>query len=102
MTKIDGRKLDHVSSTHLRKLAVPRVREGGEKPNEVMRSLGMCRTAIYPWMRAYDAKGMAVLSSHTTLSPKPKLTERKAQQVRLWATGDDRRPAGPAGQPEAH
>lgn len=94
MTKIDGRKLDHATSEHLRMLAVRRVREGGEKPSEVMRSLGLCRTAIYPWLRAYDAKGMAALASRKAAGPKPKLTERQAQQVRRWIVGKDPRQYG--------
>jgi len=75
-------------------LAVRRVREGGEKPGEVMRSLGLCRTAIYPWLRAYDAKGLAALASSKAAGPKPKLTERQAQQVRRWIVGKDPRQYG--------
>ena len=94
MIKTDGRKMDHATSEHLRRLAVRRVREGGEKPGEVMRSLGLCRTAIYPWLRAYDAKGPAALASRKAAGPKPKLTERQAQQVRRWIVGKDPRQYG--------
>ena len=94
MIKTDGRKLDHATSEHLRMLAVRRVRAGGEKPSEVMRSLGLCRTAIYPWLRAYDAKGLAALAARKAAGPEPKLTERQAQQVRNWVVGKDPRQYG--------
>lgn len=94
MIKTDGRKLDHATSEHLRILAVRRVREGDEKPSEVMKSLGLCRTAIYPWLRAYDATGPAALASRKAAGPKPKLTERQAQQVRRWIVGKDPRQYG--------
>jgi transposase len=62
MAKIDGRTLDHKALEHMRKLAVKRVIEDGEAPSEVMKSLGLCRTAIYPWLRKYEASGMEALS----------------------------------------
>ena len=61
MAKQDGRKLDHQSLETLRLLAVRRVTEDGEKPREVMRSLGLCRTSIYPWLRTHKKKGQAAL-----------------------------------------
>lgn len=94
MAKIDGRKLDHATSEHLRMHAVRRVREDGEKPSDVMRSMGLCRTAIYPWLRAYDSKGVAALASSKAQGPASKLTERQAQQVRRWIVGKDPRQYG--------
>lgn len=94
MTKIDGRTLDHKTSEHLRILAVRRVREGGEAPSEVMRSLGLCRTTIYRWLRAYDARGEAALASRKASGPKPKLTEKQCEQVRRWIVGKDPRQYG--------
>ena len=61
MAKQDGRKLDHKSLETLRLIAVRRVVEDGEQPSEVMRSLGLCRTSIYPWLRAHRKKGPAAL-----------------------------------------
>jgi hypothetical protein len=57
MPKIDGRTLDHGTSEHIRILAVRRVREDKEKPSEVIKSLGLCRTTIYRWLRM--TKGQA-------------------------------------------
>ena len=94
MTKTDGRKLDHKTSEHLRRLAVRRVVEGGERPSEVMRSLGLCRTTIYRWLRAYQKKGPAALAARKALGPKAKLTAKQRQQVRRWIVGKDPRQYG--------
>ena len=94
MTKTDGRKLDHQRSEHLRRLAVRRVVEGGEAPSEVMRSLGLCRTTIYPWLRADESKGHAALAARKALGPMTKLTAKQCQQVRRWIVGKDPRQYG--------
>jgi transposase len=49
--RIDGRTLTHEASEAIRKMAVRRVQEG-ERPGEVMKSYGLCRTVIYKWLRA--------------------------------------------------
>ena len=56
MAKIDGRTLSHKALEHMRMLAVKRVVEDGEAPTDVMRSLGLSRPAIYPWLRKYEAE----------------------------------------------
>lgn len=94
MPKIDGRKLDHITSEHLRILAVRRVREDQEKPSEVMQSLGLCRTTIYRWLREYDHNGMAALKSRKAAGPEPKLNDKQKQQVRTWVVGKDPRQYG--------
>jgi len=55
--KIDGRTLDHKTLEHLRITAVRRVVEDGEAPATVMKSLGLCRTSIYRWLRCYEQDG---------------------------------------------
>ena len=94
MTKTDGRKLDHQTSEHFRRLAVRRVVEGGEAPSEVMRSLGLCRTTIYPWLRADQRKGHDALAARKALGPQTKLTGKQRQQVRRWMVGKDPRQDG--------
>lgn len=94
MAKQDGRKLDHQSLETLRLLAVRRVVEDGEKPSEVMRSLGLCRTSIYPWLRAHRKSGQAALQSRKACGPRPRLTEEEARQVRRWILGKDPRQYG--------
>ena len=94
MAKQDGRKLDHQSLETLRLLAVRRVTEGGEKPSEVMRSLGLCRISMYPWLRAHKRKGQAALLMRKACGPRPKLTPKQCQQVRRWIIGKDPRQYG--------
>jgi transposase len=91
--RIDGRTLSHETLEHLRKLAVDRV-HGGEKPSEVSRSLGFCRTTIYKWLRAFQAKGPKALDSRKSEGPKPKLTDKQRFEVARWIVGKDPRQHG--------
>jgi hypothetical protein len=66
--KIDGRILSHETSEAIRRMAVKRVLEG-EAPSAVMKSYGLCRTTIYPWLRAHERGGETLLKSRvSTLS----------------------------------
>jgi len=94
MAKIDGRTLDHKALEHIRILAVRRVVEDGEAPSEVMKSLGLCRTSIYPWLRTYEDQGMEALVEKIAQGPEPKLSEKQRQQVKRWILGKDPRQYG--------
>lgn len=94
MVKIDGRTLDHKTLEHYRKLAVRRVIEEGEAPSEVMKSLGLCRTTIYRWLRAFKDKGWEELAERIAAGPTPKLTDKQRQQVKRWVLGKDPRQYG--------
>src|SRR5882762_3422223 len=94
MPKIDGRKLSHKALEHMRMLAVRRVTEDGERPSEVMDSLGLCRTSIYPWLRRYKDQGLEALVEKISQGPEPRLSEKQRQQVRRWILGKDPRQHG--------
>jgi len=94
MSKQDGRKLDHKSLETLRLIAVRRVVEDGESPGEVMRSLGLCRTSIYPWLRKHQKQGPSALLMRKAGGPKPKLSGKQCAQVRRWIVGKDPRQFG--------
>ena len=94
MPKIDGRKLSHKALEHLRSLAVRRVLEDGERPRDVMDSLGLCRTSIYPWLRTCQEEGLEALVEKIAQGPEPKLTDKQRQQVRRWILGKDPRQHG--------
>src|SRR5512135_511275 len=94
MATIDGRKLDHKALEHMRILAVKRVVEDGEDPSEVMRSLGLCRTSIYPWLRKFREEGWEALVERIAQGPEPKLNEKQRQQVKRWILGKDPRQYG--------
>jgi transposase len=94
MAKVDGRTLNHQALEHLRKLAVKRVVEERERPSEVMKSLGLCRTSIYRWLRVYADKGMEALVEKIAQGPEPKLSEKQRQRVKRWILGKDPRQYG--------
>jgi transposase len=94
MAKIDGRTLSHKALEHMRILAVKRVVEDGEAPSEVMKSLGLCRTTIYPWLRKHADQGMDALVERIAQGPEPKLTGKQRQQVKRWILGKDPRQYG--------
>lgn len=91
--KIDGRTLSHETSETIRQMAVRRVREG-ERPSEVIKSYGLCRTSIYRWLRAEKKGGEAALQSRKSAGPPCTLTEREKQRVRTWICGKDPRQYG--------
>jgi transposase len=91
---MDGRKLSHKALEHMRLLAVRRVMEDGERPSEVMDSLGLCRTSIYPWLRRYKAKGLEALVEKISQGPEFKLSDQQRQRVRRWILGKDPRQHG--------
>ena len=78
----------------MRVLAVRRVIEDGERPREVIDSLGLCRTSIYPWLRRYRDQGLEALAEKISQGPEPKLSEKQRQQVRRWILGKDPRQHG--------
>lgn len=94
MATIDGRTLDHNTLEHIRIQSVRRVIEDGERPSDVMRSFGLCRTTIYPWLRDFKDKGWEALAESISQGPEPKLTHKQQQQVRRWILGKDPRQYG--------
>jgi transposase len=91
--KVDGRTLSHEASETIREMAVKRVLEG-ESPSAVMKSYGLCRTTIYPWLRAHKKGGEEALKSRPSTGRPPKLSARQESQVRRWICGKDPRQYG--------
>lgn len=86
--------MDHTTSEHLRRHAVRRVVEDGERPSEVIRSMGLHRTTIYRWLATYEQGGIEALKSSKACGAKPKLDEKQRQKVRGWIIGKDPRQYG--------
>jgi transposase len=74
-------------------MAVRRVQEG-ERPREVIRAYGLCRTTIYKWLRAAKRGGPAALASRKGTGRPQKLTAKQKPQVRRWICGKDPRQYG--------
>jgi transposase len=94
MATIDGRTLDHKTLAPIRTQAVRRVVEEGELPSEVMKSYGLCRTTIYPWLGEFEDKGWEALAESISQGPEPKLTDPQKQRVKRWILGKDPRQYG--------
>ena len=75
-------------------LAVKRVIEDGEAPSDVMKSLGLSRTAIYPWLQKYEDGGMEALIEKIARGPESLFSEKQRQQVKKWILGKDPRQYG--------
>lgn len=90
----DGRTLARNTQEELRKLAIKRVIEDGEKPSKVIAALDMCRTTIYRWLRAFKRTGAAGLEARKAPGRPPKLTTRQKRQVFRWMNGRDPRQYG--------
>jgi transposase len=88
--KVDGRTFSHETSEEIRIMAVRRVREG-ERPSEVIKSYGLCRTTIYRWLRAAEENGEEALASRKHPGRPLTLTQKQMQQVRAWICGKDPR-----------
>jgi len=89
--KIDGRTLSHESLESIRQMAVKRVLEG--EPERGDESYGLCRTTIYPWLRAHKKGGEGALKSRpstgrpTTLNPRQQAQVRRSIcSFRTWGT----------------
>ena len=85
--------MSHGASETIRQMAVKRVIEG-ESPSAVMKSYGLCRTTIYPWLRAHKEGGETALQSRPSTGRPPTLSERQQRQVRGWICGKDPRQYG--------
>jgi transposase len=74
-------------------MAVRRVLSG-EKPSEVIKAYGLCRTTIYKWLRKARRGGERALRSMKATGRPPQLTPRQKLQVRRWIIGKDPRQYG--------
>ena len=81
--RIDGRTLSHEASETIRRLAVQRVKDG-ERPSDVIKSFGLCRTTIYKWLEADRGGGEEALKARKHPGPEPKLSPTQKLKVRKW------------------
>lgn len=65
--RIDGRTLSHETCEQSGLMAVRRVRDG-ERQSDMMRRFGLCRTRVYPWLRADREEGEAALAARKHVS----------------------------------
>lgn len=93
MNVIDGRTISHEALETIRVAALRRVRSG-ERPSDVIKSYGFCRTTIYKWIRTARGGGEKALRSRKGTGRPCTLSDRQKQQVRQWICGKDPRQYG--------
>jgi transposase len=73
----------------VRKSAVARV-WAGERPSDVMRAMGLCRTTVYRWLRRAAREGVDALATRRPRGRKPLVSPEAAEALRARIVG--RRP----------
>lgn len=81
-TPDDKRALSHEALEDIRISTVRRVREAGESPEDLARILGFSRTAVYNWLRKYDAGGIAALRARPVPGRPAQLDDEKLDWIR--------------------
>jgi transposase len=91
--RIDGRRLSHEVNQTVRRLAVQRVVRG-LRPSDVSRDLGLCRTTIYRWLRAYERDGVRGLAARTHPGRAPRAPRASWDDLRRVVLAHAPRDAG--------
>ncbi len=81
-TRDDKRALIHEALEDIRISTVRRVREAGESPEDLARILDFSRTAVYNWLRAYDAGGIDALRAKPVPGRPSRVTDDQLDWVR--------------------
>jgi len=90
---VDGRGLHHAAGAAIRRMAVERVARG-ERPSDVMRRFGLCRTTIYRWLRAAERGGPSALEPRPHRGRAPRIAAGDAARVRGALLGTSPRDHG--------
>jgi transposase len=80
MSKYDGRKIDHKTREAIRIRAVQRILDG-ESPEVIAKTLGYHRSAVYQWLKRYEAEGLDGLKYHKIPGKKPALSKVQLQKI---------------------
>ena len=80
MSNFDGRKVDHKTREAIRIRAVQRILDG-ESPEVIAKTLGFHRSAVYQWLKRYDADGINGLKYQKIPGKKPSLSKAQLQKI---------------------
>jgi len=86
--RIDGRAIPRNDLRQIRAEAIRRVVENNESPSSVMKSMGLCRTTIYPWLRTYYYGGRVVASHPAPRGRKPVFNDVQRMTLRMRILSD--------------
>lgn len=80
MNSLDGRKLHHSAREAIRIRAVQRILEG-ESPEIIAKTLGFHRSAVYQWLKRYEAEGIAGLKYRRIPGKQSTLSKNQKQKI---------------------
>lgn len=80
MENFDGRKLSHSAREAIRIRAVQRILDG-ESPEIIAKTLGYHRSAVYQWLKRYEAAGIEGLKYQKIPGKQPKLSRAQKQKI---------------------
>ena len=80
MENFDGRKLNHIAREAIRIRAVQRILDG-ESPEIIAKTLGYHRSAVYQWLKRYEAAGLEGLKYQKIPGKQPTLTKVQKQKI---------------------
>ena len=80
MENFDGRKLSHSAREAIRIRAVQRILEG-ESPEIIAKTLGYHRSAVYQWLKRYEAAGIEGLKYQKIPGKQSKLNKTQKQKI---------------------
>jgi transposase len=80
METFDGRKLSHSAREAIRIRAVKRILDG-ESPEVIAKTLGYHRSAVYQWLKRYNAEGLEGLKYQKIPGKQPTLSKSQKQKI---------------------
>lgn len=80
MENFDGRKLNHSAREAIRVRAVQRIIDG-ESPEVIAKTLGYHRSAVYQWLKRYEAAGLEGLKYQKIPGKQPTLSKAQKQKI---------------------
>ncbi len=80
MENFDGRKLNHSAREAIRIRAVQRILDG-ESPEVIAKTLGYHRSAVYQWLKRYEAAGIEGLKYQKIPGKQPTLSKAQKQKI---------------------
>lgn len=86
MSRQDARCLDHKTLEEIRVRAVEQV-QGGESPEDVIRTLGFSRSCIYTWLALYRAGGWGALRARALKGRPMKIQPQQMRWLYQTITG---------------
>ena len=86
----DARKLDHRTLEQVRVRVVGQI-EGGMRPDDLARALGLARSTVFAWIARYRQGGLEALKARPVPGRPPRLTGTQLSRLYTLVTGNNPR-----------